>query len=84
MNVVGGTTGADQFSAILIEDAADVREQSVVEFLFDRWLAILCAEDCVKREARTCVCHGSVSVYGQASSVAPAGAILMGGHLTRG
>ena len=74
MNVVGGTTGADQFSAILIEDATDVREQSVMEFLFDRWVAILCAEYSVKRETRTCVCHGSVSVYGQASCIAPAGA----------
>ncbi len=66
MNVIGGTTGADQFSAMLIEDAADVREQPVMEFLFDRGVAILRAENGVKREAGTCVCHDSVSVYAQA------------------
>ena len=64
MKVVRGASGADQSSAKLIEDAADVREESVMEFLFDRWVAILCAEYRVKREVRTCVCHGSVSIYG--------------------
>ena len=84
MNVIGGATGADQSSAMLIEDAADVREQSVMEFFFDRGVAILGAEYRVKREVRVGVCHGSVSIYGQASSVAPAGALLLGGHPTRG
>ena len=49
MDVIGGATGTDQSSAILIEDAADVREQSIMEFFFDRGVAILCAENSVKR-----------------------------------
>ena len=74
MDVIGGTTGADQFSVILIEDAADVREQSVLEFLFDSWVAVLCAENSVISEARVGVCHDSVLIKERTSCIAPAGA----------
>ena len=74
MNVVRGATGADQSSAKLIEDAADVREQSVMEFLFDRGVAILCAENSVISEACVGVCHDSVSIKERTSCIAPSGA----------
>ena len=72
MDVNDGTNGADQLSAMLIEDAADVREQTIMEFLFIAGWRLFVLNGTIV-EARVSVCHGYGSVYGQASCAAPAG-----------
>ena len=59
--MVGSTTGSDQSTVTLIEDAPDVAEEPIAESVSDQGTPVFRAENGMIREIRERVCHGNGS-----------------------